>query len=144
MQSGKKIINDNIIIFFQNSIDDYCTIQNYFDNSKFEFFDLTIKSERRRKFILQGIPKDIPIDEIKNELVILGFSVHSFVQLKYFKTKLPLPIFLVNRFPSSNFAPIFDTKLFPGFLITVKTYHFKLFIQFVFLENAIQKKLFDV
>lgn len=126
---SRQIISDDVIRFCPICIDDYRAIQNYFDNSKFEFFGHTIKSEWPCKFILQGIPKDVRTDETKNGLVNLGFSVHTVGQLKHFKTELPLPIFLVNFFPSPNFATIFATKDFSGFLIMVKTYHFMGFKQ---------------
>lgn len=85
----------------------------------------SLKSGRQRKLLITGISNDIAIDEIKAELVNLGYTIHSVGQLKIFKTKLPLPIFLINIFPTSNFASIFDIKIFLGFLVTVESYHFK-------------------
>lgn len=84
----------------------------------------SFKSGRQRKILITGIPKNIAIDEIKAELVNLGCTIHYVRQLKIFKTKLPLPIFLIV-FPTSNFASIFDIKIFLGFVVTVESYHFK-------------------
>lgn len=78
MKLIKKIINDTIR-FFPDSIEEYRKIQNYFVTSKLEFYGLTLKSERPRKIIIKGIPKDTRIDEIKAGRIKRDFSIHSWL-----------------------------------------------------------------
>lgn len=66
--------------FFPNSVNDYRILQNFFETSKLEIFGLTLKSERPRKIILKGISN--LLDEVRNEFINLGYSVHSVGQLK--------------------------------------------------------------
>lgn len=86
---------------------------------------MRLKNERPRKILIKGIPIDIPLDEIKSELLKLNFEIHRISQLKNFKTKTPLPIFLLDVFRNENFKNIFDLTSLLGFLIRVETYRFK-------------------
>lgn len=114
-------VNDGTIRFFTSSIGDYRKIQNFFIESKFEFYGLQLQSERPRKILIKSIPRDTPIENAKNELIQLGYSIHVVSQLKNFKTKLQLPIFLTNSFPSHNLDSIFYTKQFLGVLVNDET-----------------------
>lgn len=55
----KKVIGDDIIHIFPNTVDDYRTIPKFLIDSKIKFFGLQLKSERPEIFLLKeslGIP----------------------------------------------------------------------------------------
>lgn len=45
----------------------------FFEEHKLEFFGLQHRSERPKKVLIKGIPKDFKIEDIKSELVKLNF-----------------------------------------------------------------------
>lgn len=91
-----KKVQKNFIKFFPSDIETNGKIQAYLNEKNIEFFGMKLKTERPRKVLIKGIPIDIPIAGIKDDLCGLGYNVHRVTQLKNFRTKLPMPIFLVN------------------------------------------------
>lgn len=120
-----KKVQDNLIKFFPSTIEIYRKIQNYLIVNKIEFFGMKLKNERPRKVLIKGIPIDFPIDEIKGELSAQGFNVHRVSQLKNFRTKQPMPIYLVDVFVNDRFKHIFEMKSLMGFFVKVQVYKFK-------------------
>lgn len=120
-----KKVQDTLIKFFPSTIEIYRKIQSYLTDNNIEFFGMRLKTERPRKVLLKGIPIDFPISEIKDELISLGYNVHRVSQLKNFRTKLPMPIFLVDVFVNDKFRHIFETRNILGFFIKVEAYKFK-------------------
>lgn len=101
---GKRMFKE-FIKFYSSSVADYRALQKYFSESKFEYFGLPLKSEGPLKIVIKGIPRDSTISEIKTELSNIGINVHSVAQLKNFKLKEPLPIFLVHIFRNGASSP---------------------------------------
>lgn len=93
--------------------------------SNFEFYGLQLKSESPPKVVIKGIPIDSSIKVIKEELTTLGFDVHTLSQLRNFKTKQPLPVFLVYCFRNEQFCNFFSTSELLGFRVTIDMYKFK-------------------
>lgn len=120
-----KGVQGDFIKFFPKTIDVYRKIQKFLSDSNIEFFGMRPKNERPRKILIKGLPIDTPISEVKSELSSLGYDIHRVSQLRNFKTKLPLPIFLVDIFRNELFKNIFDVRSFLGFYIKVETYKFK-------------------
>lgn len=48
------------------------------------------------KVLVKGIPTDFTIEDVKGELSALGYNIHRVSQLKNLRTKLPMPIYLVD------------------------------------------------
>lgn len=120
-----KKVQGELLKIFPKDVEEFRTIQNYLSVQNCEFFTMKLKSERPRKVIIKGVPKDIPIEEVKSELVKLNYSIHRVSQLKNYKTKLPMPIFLIDVLPNSDFKTIYDITTFLGFFVTVEAYKFK-------------------
>lgn len=59
------------------------------------------KQERPKKVLLKGIHPETKIEDIKIHLS-KNFKIHRISQLKNFKTKTPMPLFLVNLIPTPN------------------------------------------
>lgn len=56
-------------------------------HSELESHGLQLNSEAPREVLINGIPKDIPINELKAKLIKLEYFFHTVGQLKNFKTK---------------------------------------------------------
>ncbi|GJQ70704.1 hypothetical protein Trydic_g638 [Trypoxylus dichotomus] len=61
---------------------------------------------KKLKVVLRGIPKEIPVEEVENELIQRGFPVSSATRMKRFKEDLPL--ILINTEKSSDGKRLFD------------------------------------
>lgn len=120
-----KSVQGDCIKFFPKSVETYRIIQNYFADQKIEFYGMKLKSERPRKVLIKGLPINFDVSEIKEELANLGYNVHRVAQLKDFKTKKPMPLFLVDVFRNETFRNIFDIREFCGFFVHVVVYKFK-------------------
>lgn len=62
--------------------------------------------------------------EVKKELFNLNFSIHRVSQHNNFKTKVPIPVFLCNIFPSNNLKSFFNVYTLFGSHIKLETYLF--------------------
>lgn len=69
-----------------------------------------------------SIPPETPIDNVKNELIKKSFSINRVSQLRDYRTKIPLPLYLVDIFPTKNFRDIYDIDFFLGYFIKVEAY----------------------
>lgn len=120
-----KKVQDKLIKFFPSTVEIYRKIQQYLTEQKIEFFGMKLKNERPRKVLIKGIPTDYDIAEVKGELCTQGYNVHRVSQLKNFRTKLPMPIYLVDVFVNDQFKHIFEMRNLLGFFVKVEAYKFK-------------------
>lgn len=118
----RKILKGDTIKIFPESIDDYRSIQKYLTDNAIEHFRMAPRNERPKKVLLRGIPPETQVEIVKNELVKKSFNINRVSQLRDYKTKLPLPLFLVDIFPTDNFRDIYEIDLFLGYYIKVETY----------------------
>lgn len=86
---------------------------------------MKLKNERPRKVLIKGIPIDFDIADVKGELSALGYNVHRVSQLKNFRTKLPMPIYLGDVFVNDPFKHIFEMRNLMGFFVKAEAYKFK-------------------
>ncbi|GIY78154.1 nucleic-acid-binding protein from transposon X-element [Caerostris darwini] len=84
------------IKIFPDTEDSYRKIITYVINAKYEYYIRRPRNERPLKIVVKGLPIDTNIDEIKHQFEDLKFSLNKIAQLKIFKIKEPLLIFLVE------------------------------------------------
>ncbi|GFW10238.1 nucleic-acid-binding protein from transposon X-element [Trichonephila clavipes] len=95
---------------------------NKLDKLEFQYFAIKPKAERPIKVVIKGLPRDSDPQDIKNDLVELGYMVDKVYQLIGRITKQPLPIFLVSL-PRNIFnAKIFELKKVSYINVTVDGY----------------------
>ncbi|GJQ83770.1 hypothetical protein Trydic_g6801 [Trypoxylus dichotomus] len=88
------------IKLFPETAADFRRLRNLFDGKKVQYYTFSLKEEKQLKVVLRGMPKDIPVQEVENELIQRGFPVSSTTKMKRFKEELPL--ILVNAEKSSE------------------------------------------
>jgi hypothetical protein len=114
------------IKIFPNDDDQFRLIQRNLIKKNVKFFSHNPRSERPLKVVIKRIAPDIPIDEIKDELTKLGFSYARVGQLKDFKTKQPLDVFIISLLKTENVRDIFKIEKFLYFNnVKVEAYTFK-------------------
>lgn len=61
--------------YLPKTIEEFRAIQQFFSEKNYEIFGLKLKNELALKVLLKGIPTDVKIEEIKEELLSLNFQV---------------------------------------------------------------------
>ncbi|GFX16684.1 nucleic-acid-binding protein from transposon X-element [Trichonephila clavipes] len=83
-----------------------------------QFFALHRQDSKHQKIVIKGLPISTDIDDIKKDLSERGFLVNKVAQLTKLKSKLKLPIFMVQLQKSPDAPDIF--KLDKCCYLTVK------------------------
>lgn len=113
------------IKIFPKDIEQFRKIQRFILDKNIKAHTINPRNERPLKIVIKGVPADIPTEEVKAELETKGFSVTRIAQLRRFKDKTPLPIFLCSLGKTDNLQSIYDIDNFMGFIVKVEAYKFK-------------------
>ncbi|GFV83720.1 nucleic-acid-binding protein from transposon X-element [Trichonephila clavipes] len=89
---------------------------------KFQFYTIKSKAERPIKVVIKGLPRNNNLEEIKQDLELLGFTPERVNQLIGRKNKRPLPIFLITLPRNLDNLKIFDLKTLSYLSIRVEGY----------------------
>lgn len=115
----------NFIKIYPKDTDQFRKIQSFLIQNSIKSYAMNPREERPLKVLIKGIPNDIPIDLVREELTNLGFNVHRVAQLRKFREKTPLPIFLCNLNKDDKTQSIYELNQFLGFYVKVESYRFK-------------------
>ncbi|GFT62052.1 PRE_C2HC domain-containing protein [Trichonephila clavipes] len=78
------------------------------EDLKYEFYVITPKEKRPIKVVIKGPPRDTKTDEIKNDLIEVGFTVDKVSHVIGRITNQPLPVFLISLPRNNHNSKIFD------------------------------------
>ena len=94
------------------SIEDYEALTKYLENEKVEFHSFQIEKTNHIKVVIKNLPPKIKEDDIKEELIRLGYDdIISVVQMRD-RNKDPLPFFMATIPKSEKARDIYKiTKL---------------------------------
>lgn len=109
---------DGIRIHPQTS-NDYRKIIRFFDSQKLEYHTYQLPSEKLLHVIIKGIPEQIDVEDVKNDLMDQGFNPVTISRLRSFKTKQPLPIIITTLQKTEK--EIFQVKSVLNLMVTVET-----------------------
>ncbi|GFX37001.1 nucleic-acid-binding protein from transposon X-element [Trichonephila clavipes] len=123
-----KMSGNYIKLYTDNSEQRLQLIQNL-EKLKFQFYKITPKTERRIKVVIKGLPRHTKTEDIRNDLIDLGFSVDRFTQLIGNITKQLLPVFSVTLPRNLNNAKILELNRLSYLSITVEGFESKGAIQ---------------
>ncbi|GBP96949.1 Histone H4 [Eumeta japonica] len=71
------------------TVADFKNLQNLLVCYKFKFHTYSLKEEREIRVVLRGVPKEIPVDEVKEDLVAQSLPVQSVCSLSGVKAEQP-------------------------------------------------------
>lgn len=84
------------------STQQFRAIEEYLHEHQVASFGMQPKAERPKKILIRGLPRDTRINEIKNALSNLGYTVIRMAQLKRYVSKVPMPLFMVSVASDEN------------------------------------------
>lgn len=79
------------------SREDYRKLTKYLDDQKHQYFTFTFQSEKDLLVVLKGMPEGIEIEEIKEDLLIKGFTPKNVKRMTKGPDKKPMPLLLRLR-----------------------------------------------
>ncbi|GBP38286.1 Nucleic-acid-binding protein from transposon X-element [Eumeta japonica] len=83
------------------TVADFKNLQNLLVCYKFKFHTYSLKEEREIRVVLRGVPKEIPVDEVKEDLVAQSLPVQS-VRRILNRFRKPLDLVLVSGTAEAN------------------------------------------
>lgn len=115
-----KSLRDNNIRLMIKSVDSYRKIVKYFETNNISYHTYQLKQERAYRAVLKGLHHSTPVNDIKAELLALGFQVREIVNVRSRVTKMPLPLFFVDLDPNPNNKEIFNLKYISNAIVSVE------------------------
>lgn len=119
MDSGK------FVKIYPQNVEQFRTVQSILISNNIKSFAISPQGTKPFKVIIKGIPSEIPVEEVKNELIQSGFEVMKVAQLRRFRDKSPLPIFQVHLAQNEYNKKVYSIKNFLNFMVVVEAYKFR-------------------
>lgn len=91
-------------------LEDYRATIKFLETEKIEFFVFTTNTTRTIKAVIRDLDPQSDLSEIKAELTLLGLTPTRVTQLRQFKTKTPLPLFLIELPLTEESPTIYEIK----------------------------------
>lgn len=105
-----KSSKDGQIRLLINNIDSYRKIVKLLEAGKISYHTYQPKQERSYRIVLKGLHHSTPIEDIKNEITLLGHEVRNVFNVKSRVTKQPLSMFFIDLEPRKNNKEIYELK----------------------------------
>ncbi|GFU49573.1 probable RNA-directed DNA polymerase from transposon X-element [Trichonephila clavipes] len=119
----KTKLSGEFLKIFAASSDDHRDITKPLVEKKEQYFALNPTLNRPQKVVLKGLPINTDIDDIKSDLTSRGFQVEKVAQFTKTRTKLKLPIFMVELQRTPDSPDIFQLDTCCYLSIKVDTYN---------------------
>lgn len=119
MDSGK------FVKIYPQDAEQFRVVQSILISKEVKCFAISPQGTKPFKIIIKGIPSEIPIEEVKDELIRLGYDVVKVAQLRRYSDKSPLPIFQVHLAQNDYNKQIYSVKKFFNFIVVVEAYKFR-------------------
>ncbi|GFT08120.1 nucleic-acid-binding protein from transposon X-element [Trichonephila clavipes] len=119
----KSKLSGEFLKIFAASSDDHRDITNLLIEKKEQYFALNPTLNRPQKVVIKGLPINTDIDDIERDLTSRGFQVQKVAQFTKTRTKLKLPIFMVELQRTPDSPDIFQVDTCCYLSIKVDTYN---------------------
>ncbi|CAH1990427.1 unnamed protein product [Acanthoscelides obtectus] len=96
IQFSKVRMAGNSVKVFTNTPADYRQLVALLDSMKRPFFTYQLKEDRMDQRVIRGLPREMSVDDIKEDLVSKDIANAKVQQMTSRTTKKPLPLFLVK------------------------------------------------
>ncbi|GFT59502.1 nucleic-acid-binding protein from transposon X-element [Trichonephila clavipes] len=117
-----RIVND-VVKMFSTDHEEYRNLKHFLEMDKdFEFYILKRQKEKPIKAVIKGLPNSSLINDITNDLKLIGFIIDSCTQLISNRTKKSLPYFLITLPRNDLNSKIFDIKKLGYLQVKVEGY----------------------
>ncbi|CAH2016446.1 unnamed protein product [Acanthoscelides obtectus] len=106
IQFSKARTAGNSVKVFTNTPADYRQLVALLDSIKRPFFTYQLKEDRMDQRVIRGLPREMSVNDIKEDLVSQGIADAEVQQMTSRTTKKPLPLFLVKTKMPEKLAEI--------------------------------------
>ncbi|GFV77714.1 uncharacterized protein TNCV_1574631 [Trichonephila clavipes] len=120
---SKSKLSGEFLKIFAASTDDHRAITTLLTEKGEQYFALNPVLNRPQKIVIKGLPINIDIEEIRQDLTSRGFKVIKVAQFNKSKSKMKLPIFMVEIEKSPDSPDIFQLETCCYLTIKVDTYN---------------------
>ncbi|KAK9511603.1 hypothetical protein O3M35_000227 [Rhynocoris fuscipes] len=90
------------ILISTNQSDDYRKVVHFLQQNHTEYHTYQMKEEKAFRVVFRNLHHTIPTEDIKQELIELGFRVRNVSNIKHPELKTPLPLFFIDLEPDSS------------------------------------------
>ena len=110
--------------YYTNSEEDYKKVRNFFDQKKKQYFTHQIKSELPLRVVIKRLPNNADPNEIKEELIALGYPVKSVKQLSKVEEDrtVKFPVFPVELDNTEKAREIYNLTRLSYTVVAVDSY----------------------
>ncbi|GJQ69154.1 hypothetical protein Trydic_g14669 [Trypoxylus dichotomus] len=115
--TGCKNTKEGVKIFTKTT-SDFRDLRRLLEGKNVQIHTFSLQEEKTLKVVLRGIPREIEVNEVEEELRERGFPVVSAARMKRFKEELPLV--MVNVEKGEEGKKIFDVRDVAGMRIRVE------------------------
>ncbi|CAH2017735.1 unnamed protein product [Acanthoscelides obtectus] len=106
IQFSKARTAGNSVKVFTNTPADYRQLVALLESIKRPFFTYQLKEDRMDQRVIRGLPREMSVNDIKEDLVSQGIADAEVQQMTSRTTKKPLPLFLVKTKMPEKLAEI--------------------------------------
>ncbi|GFU82823.1 uncharacterized protein TNCV_266201 [Trichonephila clavipes] len=120
---SKSKLSGKFLKIFAASTDDHRAITTLLTEKGEQYFALNPVLNRPQKIVIKGLPINTDIEEIRQDLTSRGFKIIKVAQFNKSKSKMKLPIFMVEIEKSPDSPDIFKLETCCYLTIKVDTYN---------------------
>lgn len=105
----KALVNNSVKVSITN-VAECRKLINHLRESKTCFYTYQLKTKKPFKIVIRNLHYSLTPDEIKEALSVQSHEVRNIVNIRHWKTKVPLFMFFVDLEPKSNNQKIYQLK----------------------------------
>jgi len=115
-----KSLTNNIIKLACSTSDTYRAIIKHCKEQNIYYHTYQLKEDRAFRLVIKHLHHTTDLDDIKNELRILGHEVRNIINVTHRQTKEPLNIFFVDLEPAKNNKDIYEVMAIQNKIIHIE------------------------
>ena len=117
-----KSLTNNVIKLAFSTPDTYRAIIKHCKEQNIYYHTYQLKEDRAFRVVIKHLHHTTDLDDIKNELLILGHEVRNKINVTHRQTKELLNIFFVDLEPAKNNKDIYEVKAIQNKIIHISVY----------------------
>lgn len=119
-QMRYKSLRNNEVKLMIDNVESYRKLTKHLEKSKISFHTYQIRSERSYRVVLKGIHYSVPVEDIKADLLLLGYGVRNVYNIKTRINKQPLSMFYVDLDPKPESKNIYEVNRLGNAVVSVE------------------------
>jgi hypothetical protein len=115
-----KSLNNNVIKLARSTPDTYRAIIKHCKEQNIYYHPYQLKEDRAFRVVIKHLYYTTNLEDIVNELQILGHNVRNIINVKHRQTKEPLNIFFIDLEPAKNNKDIYEVKAIQNKIVHIE------------------------